>query len=288
MIPTQQRSMVLALLCSMSFAVEPVVFCRQVPERADDFAWENDLVAFRAYGPALRGKTEDSGIDVWQKRVPYPIINHWYADNAAGKPYHIDRGEGLDAYHTGSSRGTGGTALWVKDRLVTAGPYRTWRISAQESMHAEFTLTYTYPATATDLPIEEIKDFSIKAHEPWFTVVSTFTRGGQPVSNLTIAIGVTTHDGQGKVTLDPLGRWLMVEESIQGQLLWTGLALPVTAQLREVRQPIAKDASHALGILTTDESGVVRYRAGYGWAKAGRITSAAEWQHVLATASTSF
>lgn len=28
-------------------------FCRQVPERMDDFAWENDRGAFRMYGPAL-------------------------------------------------------------------------------------------------------------------------------------------------------------------------------------------------------------------------------------------
>ncbi len=28
-------------------------FCRFVPERSDDFAWENDNVAFRVYGPAL-------------------------------------------------------------------------------------------------------------------------------------------------------------------------------------------------------------------------------------------
>src|SRR5687767_4261811 len=59
-------------------------YCRAVPERADDFAWENDLAAFRVYGPALRSKPENSGIDCWLKRVEYPIIDKWYARDAKG------------------------------------------------------------------------------------------------------------------------------------------------------------------------------------------------------------
>ena len=53
------------------------LFARFVPEREDDFAWENDLVAFRAYGPALRNQV-DAGTDCWLKRVKYPILNKWY------------------------------------------------------------------------------------------------------------------------------------------------------------------------------------------------------------------
>ena len=49
----------------------PRVHVRFVPERKDDFAWENDLIAFRAYGPALRYFPEDSGFDAWPKRVPW-------------------------------------------------------------------------------------------------------------------------------------------------------------------------------------------------------------------------
>ncbi len=86
----------------------PVTYCRFVPERVDDFAWENDKIAFRAYGPALHDKAEDSGFDCWLKRVDYPIINKWYKENAAGKSYHKDYGEGYDPYKAGSSRGCGG------------------------------------------------------------------------------------------------------------------------------------------------------------------------------------
>jgi hypothetical protein len=55
----------------------PRAFARFVPERKDDFAWENDLVAFRTSGPALRPGPENSGIDCWFERVPDPIVDKW-------------------------------------------------------------------------------------------------------------------------------------------------------------------------------------------------------------------
>jgi hypothetical protein len=58
----------------------PIEYCysRFVPERIDDYAWENNKVAFRTYGPVAQKMTEDkvkggtltSGIDAWLKRIP--------------------------------------------------------------------------------------------------------------------------------------------------------------------------------------------------------------------------
>ena len=65
----------------------PCVYARSVPERFDDMAWENDRIAHRMYGFALNSpaaaavgeRLRGSGIDVWGKRVSYPIIDRWYA-----------------------------------------------------------------------------------------------------------------------------------------------------------------------------------------------------------------
>ena len=40
---------------------EPIVYCysRFVPERTDDYAWENNKVAFRTYGPVAQKMVED-------------------------------------------------------------------------------------------------------------------------------------------------------------------------------------------------------------------------------------
>src|SRR3569832_9603 len=78
---------------------------RFVRERHDDFAWENDRVAHRVYGPALETYPKEmlisSGIDVWVKRVPKLLINEWYMTDV----YHQDHGEGADFYSVGKTRG---------------------------------------------------------------------------------------------------------------------------------------------------------------------------------------
>ena len=58
---------------------DPKVYGRWVPERDDDFAWENDRIAYRIYGPLLE-KVEpgSSGVDVWPKRTRNLIVNKWY------------------------------------------------------------------------------------------------------------------------------------------------------------------------------------------------------------------
>ena len=94
-------------------AQDPMAFGRFVPEREDDFAWENDKVAFRIYGPNSGGKGPVSGVDAWFKKVDYSIVDKWYAEQLQGKSYHVDHGEGHDIYHVGPSRGVGGTAIWV-------------------------------------------------------------------------------------------------------------------------------------------------------------------------------
>jgi rhamnogalacturonyl hydrolase YesR len=115
-------------------AVAPSTWCRIVPERLDDFAWENDLVAFRTYGPAARaaGGPEDSGIDCWLKRVTYPIVEKWYAGHLKGKSYHKDDGEGYDPYHVGRSRGCGGLAIWHDTQMVLSGPFVASKLIKRE------------------------------------------------------------------------------------------------------------------------------------------------------------
>ena len=65
---------------------EVKTFARFVPERTDDYTWENDRVSFRTYGPEAQrmveenipGGTLSSGIDCWLKKVDYSIIDKWY------------------------------------------------------------------------------------------------------------------------------------------------------------------------------------------------------------------
>ena len=55
------RKIILAIAALAAFAAcspkaeEAKVHARYVPERMDDFVWENDLVCYRVYGKALEG-----------------------------------------------------------------------------------------------------------------------------------------------------------------------------------------------------------------------------------------
>ncbi|MDX9903908.1 MAG: DUF4861 family protein, partial [Bacteroidales bacterium] len=75
---------------------EAKAYGRFVPERMDDYTWENDRIAFRIYGPALIAKDGPSnGLDVWVKRTDKMVIDRWYSEYLAGKnSYHDDNGEG--------------------------------------------------------------------------------------------------------------------------------------------------------------------------------------------------
>ena len=262
----------------------PATGCRFVPERKDDFAWENDQVAFRAYGPALRAGPEDSGIDCWLKRVPYPIIDSWYSGEKRGVSYHKDHGEGYDPYHVGSSRGCGGLALWRDEGMITSHAFVAWRVIERSADRSVFELDYAYPVDAASgaTPIVETKRISIRLGEPFCRVEARFTRSGQPVADQAIAIGITTHDGKARATLRPQNRWIACWESIDGAGLGTGVVLApgFPLETRELNSA-TKDASHALLITRTNAAGLVIYHTGFAWTKADRIHTAEAWAERL-------
>lgn len=255
-------------------------FCRFVPERSDDFAWENDKVAFRAYGPALREGAEDSGIDCWLKRVDYPIINKWYREAQEGKPYHVDHGEGSDPYHVGSSRGCGGLGLWMDGELITSDTFTNWKILKCEPDESVFVLSYEYQV-GEDV-YQEKKQITIELGERLFDVTATFTKNGKPAAGLPVAVGITTHEGKATASSDVSKGWMACWETIEGFGLGTGVVMnPAAIKEYKLIESREKDQGHALFITETDAKGQVKYRAGYGWEKAGEIKTSAEWKTYL-------
>ncbi len=254
---------------------------RFVPERADDFAWENDKVAFRVYGPALRNKPEDSGIDCWLKRVDYSIIDKWYLGNVNKQSYHRDHGEGYDPYHVGTSRGCGGLGLWINDSLVTSDTYTQWKIIKREVQETVFVLTYQWNHHQD--AFKEEKQISIKLGDRFFRVVSTFWKNGRLAADLPLAIGITTHDGKAAVSKDLASGWMACWETIDGFGLGTGVVMdPSLIKSCKLVDSERDDDGHVLFITATDASGKIAYRAGYGWEKAGVIKTSSDWNKYLA------
>lgn len=113
------------------------------PLRLDDIAWENDLCAYRVYGPALQRTGERSfGTDVWVKNTPDTVVSTRYALDRQGISYHLDHGNGLDPYRVGATLGLGAPALMIGDSLVLPYCYKYFEILDNGPLRFTVSLTY--------------------------------------------------------------------------------------------------------------------------------------------------
>ena len=135
--------LLLCLTACHKEAVQPKVYGRYVPERKDDFAWENEYAAFRMYGPALRPENPSNGVDLWLKTSPELVVDSfYYREHVLGLPYHINYGKGLDCYKVAHTAGAGGLVVIADDKLYVGGPYDRWQILEQTPDKFVFKLEY--------------------------------------------------------------------------------------------------------------------------------------------------
>lgn len=130
---------------------EALVSAQFVPERKDDFAWENDRAAYRMYGPALANENPSNGVDLWLKCTEKPIVAQFYDDDLHhSRPYHINYGEGLDCYKVAHTLGCGGVAPYIDGQLQVGNHFTHWEILEQGILRVVFRLTYpTHTLTVT-------------------------------------------------------------------------------------------------------------------------------------------
>lgn len=263
-------------------------FARYVPERLDDFAWENDRIAHRTYGPALAapdtlhtGKEVlvTSGIDVWSKRVRYPVIDRWYGKG----DYHHDDGEGMDMYGVGTTRGTGGTGVWDGRQLHTSRNYKTWKIIANGPIRTVFELGYE-PWEANGVKVAEVKHFTVDAGNNLDVVESTFTFDG--AGSITVAVGINKNsaDKGQPATAD------VVRNAADGTLLqWENHkangSLGEAVVLPAAFAGFADDAGNQLVLARAVSGRPLRYLAGAGWTGSGDFASKADWIAYVAAAA---
>jgi hypothetical protein len=267
------------------------VFARYVPERLDDFAWENDKIAHRTYGPALGapaapGSDKEvlvtSGMDIWFKRVAYPIVDRWY--NKGHDHYHHDEGEGIDMYNVGKTRGNGGTGVWDGSRLYTGANYAAWKVIANGPVRAIFELSYD-GWDAAGVKVAEVKRFTVDAGHYFDQVDSTFTFTGP--SQLTVAVGINktpADKGQEpKVSFSrkradaSLVQW--VEQRSNGAF-GTAVIVPAASE-----QAYAEDAGNAMMLAPVTSGKPLRYYVGAAWTRSGDFKSEQDWQRYVAAHS---
>ena len=184
--------MALCLSACQKEAVQPKVYGRYVPERKDDFAWENEYAAFRMYGPALRPENPSNGVDLWLKASPELIVDSfYYREHVLNLPYHINYGKGLDCYKVGHTCGAGGLIVIANDTTYIGGPYDRWTILEQTPERFVFRLEYDSLLVAGHI-LQQSITITSEAGEPMNRAEVVLT--GDYDGELLVGGGIYMHD----------------------------------------------------------------------------------------------
>ena len=175
-------ALVCALACSPKKEEAPKVMARAVPERADDFVFENDLIAGRFYGKALEGNPTSPGLDIWVKMPGQLVANDWYEHAVNEDPdyYHHNHG-GKDCYKVAVSLGGGASAPILNGELIyPATNYRSYEMLEETPTRVRFALDHALIISAVRSGEPFRYRFGscwskgdIKTAEEWFVLVDT-------------------------------------------------------------------------------------------------------------------
>ena len=188
--------MALTLSACQKEAVQPKVYGRFVPERKDDFAWENEYAAFRMYGPALRPENPSNGVDLWLKASPELVVDSfYYREHVLGLPYHINYGKGLDCYKVGHTCGAGGLVVIAEGKTWIGGAYDRWEILEQTPEKFVFRLEYDSLLVAGHI-LQESITITAEAGQLQNKAEVVLTADSQePIANsLLVGGGIYLHD----------------------------------------------------------------------------------------------
>ena len=264
-------------------AVTNYCYSRFVPERTDDYTWENDKVAFRVYGPTAQKMVEDSipggtlssGVDAWLKKVDYPIIDKWYKQFIDGtKSYHEDAGEGLDNFHVGASRGAGGIAIKADSMYYYSKNYTDWKTITTGPIRTSFYLNYA-DWDASGKLIKESRIISLDRGSN-FSKFNISLEGSNQIS-----AGLTLHEKDGEFTGSDKNGWVSYWQPHGESELGTAIIADKNTFSGFEKYDIeTKDLSNAYAHLNV-KNNTVTYYAGFGWKESGQFNTSQEWEHYL-------
>lgn len=266
-----------------SLSEEKICYSRFVPERTDDYAWENNRVAFRTYGPnaqyryenKLKEPTLSSGIDAWLKRVEYSIIDKWYKKYTEKTgTYHEDTGEGLDNFHVGRSRGVGGIAYKKDSTFYISKNFKDYKTITNGPIRTSFILDYGV-WDADSLAIKESKKITLDYGNN-LSKIELFIEGVD-----TISAGLTLHEKDGVVTSHKDENWINYWQPHDGSELGTAIVSTTDYYIgQEKYETDSTDLSNAFMHLKVI-NGKSLYYAGFGWKKSGQFNNQTEWEQYL-------
>ena len=272
-------SALLLLSCSHK---ESSVMARAVPERADDFVFENNLIAGRFYGKALEGNPTSPGIDIWVKRPGRLVANEWYEAAVSGDDpnyYHHDHG-GKDCYKVAVSLGGGASAPLVDGKLrYPATNYRSYEIlpPVKDGESVSFVLRYPAWEVSEGVWVSLDKQVTVRPDTYFCEVVDQWSFTG--ADSLEVAAGIKLHTAQQTVeqTLEMADRYAIWEkasdQSVEPEDGMIGVAVVMEGA---DRVEVLEGEDHALLVKKIGRGETLHSAFGSCWSK-GNVSDATSW-----------
>ena len=286
---------------------------RQYPERLDDVAWENDLVAFRAYGPALQARGERGfGYDLFTKyNTTEPVLESFYekelnqdvraniaelrktdpkAASELGNSisYHIDHGYGMDCYAVGPTLGAGVAALMVNDSILYPWCYKTQEVLDNGPLR--FTVRLEFPAMNVkgDTTVVETRLITLDAGSHLNKTAVSYSNLKE---TLPVVTGIVLHEPDGAVVADAANGYMTYVDPTTGPdngKIFMGAAFPAAVKeaktvlfpAEEKKQRNNADG-HVLAVSDYEPGADYVYYWGFAWDKAD-IKTAEAWNQYMA------
>jgi hypothetical protein len=263
-----QSTILLSVVKEKSSLHATKTYGRFVPERKEDFAWENDKIAFRMYGKELENTPKEMayGMDVWVKSTQRMVINERYKRGR----YHENLGDGMDYYHVGLTLGAGNIAPYLNDSIYYSRNYVRWKILDNGPLRTTFQLEYdTWDVAGKQ--VKATKTISLDAGSQLNKVQAFYTYSD--TSALPIAVGIIKRKDPGTLLLDEkqgvMGYW----EPEMGDYGITGVGcvfLSTPINMKVTNQQL-------LTTSVAEKNKPFIYYTGAAWNKAGIYSSADQW-----------
>ena len=286
---------------------------RCYPERMDDMAWENDLVAFRAYGPALQAKGERGfGYDLFTKyNTTEPMLEAMYAKEldketlakiaelkktdpkaaaelSRERSYHIVHGYGMDCYAVGPTLGAGVAALMVNDTIIYPWCYKNQEILDNGPLRFTVKLEFTPLTVKGDSTVVETRLITLDAGSHLNKTAVSYSNLKE---TLPIVAGIVLHEPDGAVVADAANGYITYVDPTTGPdngKIFMGVAVPAvvkdakTVLFSEKEKKERNNADgHVLAVSDYEPGSEYIYYWGFAWDKAD-IKTADAWNRYMA------
>jgi len=278
---------------------------RVYPERMDDLAWENDLIACRAYGPTMQRRGERGfGYDIFTKRgTTDPVVEEMYAGQCSEEnwkqyneirkkdpkaarefeqsfSYHVDHGYGMDCYAVGPTLGAGVSALVDGEKIVYPWCYKEAEVLDNGPLRFTAKLIFHPLAVQGDTSVVETRIITLDTG-------SRLNRTSVSYSNLKedmpIVTGIVLHEPDGQVVADAENGYMTYVDPTTGPgngKIFMGAAFP--AKVKEAKPVLFSPEEkrmrnnadgHVLAYSNYKPGASYTYYWGFGWDRADMPTA---------------